>query len=206
MTYEQTLTDIRNFTPEQVHTLAEATVGLMDDTALNAFYGWVAKQPSAREQQRAEEKAAETAQAQVVQELQDAGKLPLPDALTDPETLPEDTSDVPEWVNPGTDHSMMYREGDVVRHRGRIVRSTHKGLNSWEPGTLGLDGRIWEDITPNAPSEESAGDGTTVWKPGLPVQKGDTFTYNGATYEVIQPHTTQADWLPDALPALYKKL
>lgn len=213
MTYEQTLTGIRNFTPEQVRTLAEATVGLMDDTALNAFYGWVAKQPSAREQQRAEEKAAETAQAQVVQELQDAGKLPLPDALTDPETLPEDASDVPEWVNPGTDHSAMYREGDIVRHNGRIVRSTHPGLNHWEPGVLGFDGRIWEDITPKANSEEPAADGGDApadgvkpWEPGLSVQPGDKFTYNGATYEVIQAHTTASHWLPDALPALYKKL
>ena len=207
MTYEQTLTDIRNFTPEQVRTLAEATVGLMDDTALNAFYGWVAKQPSAREQQRAEEKAAETAQAQVVQELQDAGKLPLPDALTDPEKLPEDVSDVPEWVNPGTDHSMMYREGDIVRYEGRIVRSTHSGLNHWEPGTLGFDGRIWEDITPTAEVEDPAtGETITEWRPGIAATVGMKLTYNGATYEVIQPHTTQADWHPDALPALYKKL
>ncbi|MGV3071475.1 carbohydrate-binding protein [Corynebacterium phoceense] len=207
MTYEQTLTDIRNFTPEQVRTLAEATVGLMDDTALNAFYGWVAKQPSAREQQRAEEKAAETAQAKVVQELQDAGKLPLPDALTDPEALPADASDVPEWVNPGTDHSMMYREGDIVRHEGRIVRSTHSGLNHWEPGTLGFDGRIWEDITPVESVEDpETGETITQWAPGIAATVGMKLAYNGATYEVIQAHTTQADWLPDALPALYKKL
>lgn len=207
MTYEQTLTDIRNFTPEQVRTLAEATVGLMDDTALNAFYGWVAKQPSAREQQRAEEKAAEAAQAKVVQELQDSGKLPLPDALTDPEELPADTSDVPEWVNPGTDHSAMYREGDIVRHNGRIVRSTHPGLNHWEPGALGFDGRIWEDITPAEETEDPAtGETITEWRPGIAVTAGMKLTYNGSAYEVVQPHTTQADWLPDALPALYKKL
>lgn len=214
MTYEQTLTDIRNFTPEQVRTLAEATVGLMDDTALNAFYGWVAKQPSAREQQRAEEKAAETAQAQVVQELQDAGKLPLPDALTDPEALPADTSDVPEWVNPGTDHSMMYREGDIVRHNGRIVRSTHKGLNSWEPGVLNYDGRIWEIIgeeQPETPAEDAvesptAPESAPEWKPNIAVKPGEHYTFQGETYEVIQAHTTQADWLPDALPSLYKKL
>lgn len=34
---------------------------------------------------------------------------------------------------------------------------------------------------------------------------GDTFVYNGQLYEVIQGHKTQADWLPDATPALYKK-
>ena len=151
--------------------------------------------------------AVEQAQAEVVKELQDAGKLPLPDALTDAEKLPEDASDVPEWVNPGTDHSMMYREGDIVRYQGRIVRSTHKGLNSWEPGTLGLDGRIWEDITPAETTEDPAtGETITQWRPGIAATVGMKLTYNGATYEVIQAHTTAAHWLPDALPALYKKL
>ena len=41
-----------------------------------------------RERTRREAQAAgEQAQAEVVKELQDAGKLPLPDALTDPEAL-----------------------------------------------------------------------------------------------------------------------
>ncbi|HAT1504267.1 TPA: hypothetical protein I8W56_002357, partial [Corynebacterium striatum] len=52
-------------------------------------------------------KAVEQAQAEVVKDLQDAGKLPLPDALTDAEKLPAAISDVPEWANPGTDHSAM---------------------------------------------------------------------------------------------------
>ncbi|TQE43562.1 hypothetical protein EJK80_06020 [Corynebacterium phoceense] len=162
----------------------------------------------ARERTRREaQTSAEQAQAEVVKELQDAGKLPLPDALTDPEELPADTSDVPEWVDPGVDHSAMYREGDIVRHNGRIVRSTHKGLNSWEPGALGLDGRIWEDITPAETTEDPAtGETITEWRPGIAVTAGMKLTYNGATYEVIQAHTTASHWLPDALPALYKKL
>ena len=177
--------------------------------ALNAtdwqeFLNWVIGDERNR---REAQPAVDQAQAEVVKELQDAGKLPLPDALTDAEKLPEDASDVPEWVNPGTDHSMMYREGDIVRHNGRIVLSTHKGLNSWEPRTLGLDGRIWEDITPVAAEENPAtGETITEWRPGIAATVGMKLTYNGTTYEVIQPHTTQADWLPDALPALYKRL
>ena len=162
----------------------------------------------ARERARREAQAAgEQAQAEVVKELQDAGKLPLPDALTNEEELPEDVSDVPEWVNPGTDHSAMYREGDIVRYRDRIVRSTHSGLNHWEPGTLGFDGRIWEDITPVAAEENPAtGETITEWRPGIATTVGMKLTYDGTTYEVIQAHTTAAHWLPDALPALYKKL
>ena len=168
------------------------------------FLNWVVGDERAR---REAQPAVEQAQAEVVKELQDAGKLPLPDALTDAEDLPENASDVPEWVNPGTDHSMRYRQGDIVRYEGRIVRSMHSGLNHWEPGTLGFDGRIWEDITPAETTEDPAtGETITQWRPGIAATVGMKLTYDGATYEVIQPHTTQADWLPDALPALYKKL
>jgi hypothetical protein len=33
---------------------------------------------------------------------------------------------------------------------------------------------------------------------------GDIFTYKRSLYEVIQAHTSQADWLPDSTPSLYK--
>lgn len=33
---------------------------------------------------------------------------------------------------------------------------------------------------------------------------GDIFSQEGILYEVIQAHTSQADWLPSATPALYK--
>jgi hypothetical protein len=33
---------------------------------------------------------------------------------------------------------------------------------------------------------------------------GDVFTYKRSLYEVIQAHTSQADWLPDSTPSLYK--
>lgn len=33
----------------------------------------------------------------------------------------------------------------------------------------------------------------------------DKFVYNDKIYEVIQAHTSQADWLPESTPALYKE-
>ena len=186
-----------------METLKEQVQALNSDD-WQTFLNWVIGDERNR---REAQPAVEQAQAEIVKELQDAGKLPLPDALTNPEELPADIDDVPEWVNPGVDHSAMYREGDIVRHNGRIVRSTHSGLNHWEPGTLGFDGRIWEDITPVAAEEDPAtGETITQWRPGIAATVGMKLTYNGTTYEVIQPHTTQADWLPDALPALYKRL
>ena len=60
--------------------------------ALNAqdwqtFLTWIVGDERNR---REAQPAVDQAQAEVVKELQDAGKLPLPDALTDAEDLPEE--------------------------------------------------------------------------------------------------------------------
>ena len=41
------------------------------------------------------------------------------------------------------------------------------------------------------------------WTPGLPVTVDSMLAYNDKLYRVIQVHTTQADWTPDATPALF---
>lgn len=177
----------------------------LDDNDFRQLQEWVA---TTEKDRRAAQPAIEQAQAEVVKELQNAGKLPLPDALTDPEKLPEDTSDIPEWVSPGTDHSMMYREGDIVRHQGRIVRSTHKGLNHWEPGAHGVDEHIWLDITDRYTTQpEEPGTGKVrPFAPGLDVAEGDIISYEGAHYRVRSAHTTATHWPPDTAHALFEKL
>lgn len=142
-----------------------------------------------------------------------------------------DAAKVPEWNNPGTDHSKMYHYGDVVRYQGKLVRSTHKGLNHWTPGVLNYDGRIWEVIEeeaetqpesteepeatqPEATKPEEAGETSPEpaapevpeWQPNINVKPGERYTFQGDTYEVIQGHTTQAGWEPPAVPALWKQL
>lgn len=44
-----------------------------------------------------------------------------------------------------------------------------------------------------------------TWEPGLTVKAGDRLYYSGTDrlYKVVSDHTTQADWTPDAVPALY---
>lgn len=42
------------------------------------------------------------------------------------------------------------------------------------------------------------------WVAGMGVAAGDRIRYEGAVYVVVQAHTTQADWRPDAVPALYR--
>ena len=43
-----------------------------------------------------------------------------------------------------------------------------------------------------------------LWKPDMAYSIGDKLVYEGIAYEVIQAHTSQSDWLPSELPALYK--
>lgn len=42
------------------------------------------------------------------------------------------------------------------------------------------------------------------WAAGMGVAAGDRIRYQDAVYVVVQAHTTQADWRPDAVPALYR--
>ena len=42
------------------------------------------------------------------------------------------------------------------------------------------------------------------WTPGAKVEPGDVLAWDGTLVEVIQGHTTQADWTPDKVPALFK--
>ena len=44
-----------------------------------------------------------------------------------------------------------------------------------------------------------------TWAAGLAVKAGDRLYYPGTErlYKVVSDHTTQADWTPDAVPALY---
>lgn len=42
------------------------------------------------------------------------------------------------------------------------------------------------------------------WDEGSTVNAGEVYRWDGTLVEVVQPHTTQADWTPDTVPALFK--
>lgn len=41
------------------------------------------------------------------------------------------------------------------------------------------------------------------WQPGVQYASGDRRRYADLLYRCVQPHTSQADWTPDAAPALW---
>lgn len=44
------------------------------------------------------------------------------------------------------------------------------------------------------------------WTVGIAVSVGERYQKDGKLYEVVQGHTTQADWTPDKVPALFKEV
>ena len=44
------------------------------------------------------------------------------------------------------------------------------------------------------------------WKEGVDYSAGSRVVYEGMLYNVIQSHTSQQDWMPDASPSLYSKV
>lgn len=45
-----------------------------------------------------------------------------------------------------------------------------------------------------------------AWKVGVWYNIGDRVKYLEKLYKVIQAHTSQADWTPDIVPALYQEV
>ena len=46
----------------------------------------------------------------------------------------------------------------------------------------------------------------SLWRAGLRVTAGQILHFGDDIYRVIQPHTTQGDWTPDKVPALFVKI
>lgn len=86
--------------------------------------------------------------------------------------------------------------------------SWSSGRVSWDGSTVTVTALSPEeyldldlsDPEPEPEPEPSARD----WAPGMGVAAGDRILCEGVVYVVVQAHTTQDGWRPDALPALYR--
>lgn len=45
-----------------------------------------------------------------------------------------------------------------------------------------------------------------AWTVGSAFAVGDRVRHGGKLYKCVQPHTSQADWVPDAVPALWTEI
>ena len=66
--------------------------------------------------------------------------------------------------------------------------------------------RIMTDVAISYLDDEQAESVTALfpdWEDGKAYAVGDRVKYNGLLYRCVQAHTSQADWTPDAVPALW---
>lgn len=135
--------------------------------------------------------------------------------------LIEDRGHREPWEPWSGDPKDLILKGAEFTHRGRVWRSKIPN-NVTEPGDPDdpQAWRWWEDITDeitdpeegDAPGEEDEDTGEEEM-PGLPPWEpeghnytvGDQFDHEGTPYRVLQDHTSQPHWTPDAVPALYEK-
>lgn len=110
--------------------------------------------------------------------------------------------------------SVTVTEGESVTDAMKMQALPFEGFISVSaeealPNVLGLllrsavaDGKLTdEELLSVQPALEGR-----VWQQGLSVQVGDVYGYGGFLWRCVQAHTTQSDWTPDKVPALWRKV
>jgi hypothetical protein len=97
----------------------------------------------------------------------------------------------PDWT-PG----VKVEPGDVLAWDGTLVEvlQAHTTQADWTPDVVPALFRVYRSPA------------MTAWVAGIAVKAGERFTFGGATWEVVQGHTTQKGWEPDRVPSLWRKV
>lgn len=102
------------------------------------------------------------------------------------------------FADPGSDIFLAV----ALREDGDYVQLVTGSLGDWSGRgvvrSLAELGKMLPGVV--APPATS---GPAAWEPGVAYSVGDEVTYSGSTYRCRQAHTSQADWTPSAVPALW---
>jgi chitodextrinase len=90
---------------------------------------------------------------------------------------------------------VAYAVGDVVNYNDKAYscRQAHTSQSDWSPASAFT---LWVIHRANEPE--------LPWIACEPVEVGWTRVYDDILYECIQAHTTQSDWIPPNVPALWE--
>ena len=170
-------------------------ISALSDGEFQELFAWMG---GAETMRRAAAPIVEEAKAQVVQEMRESGEITTAPAVAQVTEDGKPTGGIPAWKDPGVYRTKMYRFGDVVRHQGKIVRSTYHGLNPFEPVGMNLDGRAWEELTEPTTVVTGPGEVTVVIPPESGVEPfkqpvgghdayrlGEKVLFNGVVYESL---------------------
>ena len=114
--------------------------------------------------------------------------------------LPSETLAALAPIYPLWEPGLSVAVGDVLAWSQTLVEclQSHITQQDWSPGATPALWKVYRDVA-NEPA-------TPDWRAGIAVQVGETFTYQGHTYRVVQAHTTQKTWEPPNVPALWALL
>lgn len=186
-----------------VETLKQQVQALTPDGWLE-FFAWCGTVEHARRQAQP---LVDQAQVRVMEEIWKTAPDLKPACGDGPETAKP-------WKQPQGAHD-AYPPEAYVAHGGFTWMNILGCLNPHEPGNDG-GANTWAKIITDPEIEDGAvldgkevpdpAEGALPWLVGLELKTGDTVTFQGTTYEVLQDHTSSEDALPGQDDTLYKKV
>lgn len=124
--------------------------------------------------------------------------------------------DISTWVEVSSWESRSDREVDTPPVKTSILTDFSDGMSVADAEGIAKDSpdfAEWVDPTEALVDEIIAkvGDETAVglfdaWESGRAYFLNDRASYSGGVYRCIQSHTSQSDWTPDAVPALWTRI
>ena len=96
---------------------------------------------------------------------------------------------ITEWST-----GVYYNVNDLVTYNGNTYKclQAHTSQAGWTPSGVPA---LWQQVA------DIIDDGS--WQVGVQYNIGDRVLYNGLYYRNIQSHTSQSDWTPPNVPALW---
>ena len=127
---------------------------------------------------------------------------------------PQDVRALLQEAGEPSTYAIVQDDGELLVRIGNVTL----GVPTEEDGKMVFDhdfpaeviallrsrGATRKAVVGDTPPEELEDESFAEWRSGLHVAVGDVLRYDRVTYEVIQAHTTQADWVPPNVPALFR--
>lgn len=129
----------------------------------------------------------------------EAGSYSVASGAYTPEHLSKMGEPVVEGTRPlwGEDLSL------VLAQQGQAAVQFEIDESAPESGSLASKGQSGKVVTSIKGVASGASEDASTWEAGVALKVGDFVSYSGTTYMCIQSHTTQADWTPNVVPALF---
>lgn len=114
------------------------------------------------------------------------------------------------WIPAETVEVGTLREHDGRMYRARQGHTTQDDYRPpdvpalWHPVEAAADDEDIDTATDDT-GDDALREGADYpeWQAGVDVSVGEVYTYDGATYRVVQAHTTQVGWEPPTVAALW---